>query len=250
MSQQVPQSQQTRAQRRPRRRGLGCLIAFLVVFALLLGVLVAADRIGRRYANDQVAQQVQTQLGLAQQPTVDITGFPFLTQVAANRFDRVVVDAADVSTGGSKPMTVQRLRLDLGQVVTGDNFSRATAGTLTGSAEIAWPEVQRAAGVPVTPLPDGRVELKVSPRVLGQQATVLLRGRPALDVAAQSLRVTDVQAEVAGYQLPDSVVSRVVEESVPAVPLQLPLGVRAGGLQVDAQQLTLDLSGQNIVLAG
>lgn len=250
MSQQVHPGQPAQARRRPRHRGLGCLIAFLLVFALLPGVLVAADRIGRGVANDQVAQQLQSRLGLTQKPNVDITGFPFLTQVAANRFERVVVDATGVSTGGSKPMTVQRLQLQLGQVVTGNNFSSATAGTLTGSADIAWPEVQRAAGVPVTPLPDGRVELRVSPRVLGQQATVLLRGRPALDVAAQSLRITEVQAEVAGYQLPDSVVRRVVQESVPSVPLQLPLGVRAGGLRVDAQRLALDLSGQNIVLAG
>lgn len=225
-------------------------MALLVVLALIVGGLIALDRVGRGIANDRVAEQLQAQLGLPQRPSVDITGFPFLTQVASRRFDRVLVDAAGVSTGGSKPMTVQRLHLDLGQVVTGSDFSTATAGTLTGTAEIAWPEVQKVAGVPITPLPDGRVELRVSPKILGQQATVLLRGRPALDAAAQTLRITDVQAEVAGYQLPDSVVRRVVQESVPSVPLQLPLGVRAESLQVDPQLLRLGLAGQNVVLVG
>ncbi|NNG19583.1 DUF2993 domain-containing protein [Naumannella sp. ID2617S] len=232
-----------------RRRQRGPVILLVVVVLLVAGVIVA-DRVARTKTNEQVAAQLQTQLGLAERPTVDIIGFPFLTQVAANRFNRVNVEAAGVRTGGDRPLTVRALHLQLGEVTTADNYRRITAGSLQGSAEVGWASVQEAAGVPVTPLPDGRVELTVSLSVLGQRAPVTLRGRPVLDVNEQSLRVREVQAELAGYQLPAAVVQRMVDQAVPSVPLNLPMGIRAESLQLTGEGPMLGLAGRNVVLTG
>ena len=55
---------------------------------LLLAGLYVGDRYAHRRAEQQVAALLQSQLGTPQPPTVDIEGFPFLTQVAADSIGR------------------------------------------------------------------------------------------------------------------------------------------------------------------
>ena len=54
---------------------------------------VAADRAACAVAENQMASQIQKQ-GFPAKPHVTIEGFPFLTQVAAGRLNKVVIRAA------------------------------------------------------------------------------------------------------------------------------------------------------------
>ena len=72
----LPVQQSPARQRRRSRWWLYVLIALVV----LLVLLVIADRASVAYAENRMAQQIQSQ-GLSSKPHVSIEGFPFLTQV-------------------------------------------------------------------------------------------------------------------------------------------------------------------------
>src|SRR5690348_14973565 len=79
--------------RRSPRRGL------LILLAVVVLLLVAADRIGLLMAERTVASKVQSSQHLANRPAVHIEGFPFLTQVIANRYRAVKLDSDHLTVG-------------------------------------------------------------------------------------------------------------------------------------------------------
>ena len=73
----------------------------LIVFLwLLIGLLLLADRGAAYVAGNQTARQVRIHEGLREDPKVTFRGFPFVTQAADNRFDRVDVTVRDYERGG------------------------------------------------------------------------------------------------------------------------------------------------------
>ncbi len=70
------------------------LLIGVVVCAL---VLTLADRCAVLYAEREAAQRLRADLDLAAAPEVEIHGFPFLTQIARQRVDRIDVAVPDVS---------------------------------------------------------------------------------------------------------------------------------------------------------
>ena len=76
----------------------------LIIAVILGGLFVAADRLAVHFAEGEVADRLKTQEGLTTTPSVDIKGFPFLTQVAGGELDDVEVGMkdydADTGTSG------------------------------------------------------------------------------------------------------------------------------------------------------
>jgi hypothetical protein len=77
-----------------RRRRKGPLIALITVIVLLV-LLVVSDRVANAYAENQMASQVQSSLGLSGKPHVTIQGFPFWTQLLAKDFKTVDITASN-----------------------------------------------------------------------------------------------------------------------------------------------------------
>jgi hypothetical protein len=145
----------------------------LLIFVIVLAVLVvAADRIGLVVAERQIASRVQSSQELSQQPSVDIEGFPFLTQVVANHYPAVRLKAQDM-TVGSRERRVKLADLDarLRDLRTVDRFSAATAETASGTALLTYQELSRALGVELGYAGGGRVQASSSVEVLGQTVT-------------------------------------------------------------------------------
>ena len=72
----------------------------LVIALLVLGgLLVAADFGAAALAESAVARQMRQQIGLADDPSVRINGFPFLTQALAGQYSAIDVDAQRLSVG-------------------------------------------------------------------------------------------------------------------------------------------------------
>ncbi|MEV6317567.1 DUF2993 domain-containing protein [Streptomyces sp. NPDC051776] len=88
--------------RRSRRRR-GRFAALPMVMKAVVAVLVAAafltvaDRWAALYAEKKAEEKLKNSLHLAADPEVDIHGFPFLTQLAGKRLDRVDVAIPDVA---------------------------------------------------------------------------------------------------------------------------------------------------------
>lgn len=154
---------------RRRRSPLRGLLIAVVVLAVLA---VAADRIGLLVAERQIASRVQSSQDLNRQPSVEIEGFPFLTQVVANHYPNVRLTAPEMPVGNSdRRVKLADLDARLHDVRAIDNFSGVTVQTADGTAMLTYPELSRALGVTVGYAGGGRVQASSSVEVLGQTVT-------------------------------------------------------------------------------
>jgi hypothetical protein len=119
---------------RQRRRGLGCLIAL----AILVAVLIGADRVAASVTESQLAGKIQTSQKLSQKPSVSIDGFPFLTQVISRHFGHVTVDIDNFTSRG---VPIQHIHADLRGVHVSSGYNSATVDTLTGNAVLSYAQV-------------------------------------------------------------------------------------------------------------
>lgn len=233
---------------RNRRRGCGP-VTLLILLALVAGLLVVGDRLAVRQAEGFVAENLRTRSRLDTTPQVTIHGFPFLTQVAARRFDRVDLEGTGVPAGTpERPLRVDRMDLRLSGVDTANNYRQISASDLDGTASVTWGEIGKQVGAQVAPERDGRIRVELTAGIYGQRVPVVVSARPVLDVPSQKVHLSEPRALVARYQVPDVVVERVVAENVPPVDLNLPLSLRASGLTVRRDHLDLGLQGTDIQL--
>jgi hypothetical protein len=124
--------------KRRRRRGTKWLIALVV----LLGLLVAADRIALAVAESQLASRIQSSQHLSEKPSVSITGFPFLTQVASRDFPHATVDIHGLT--GADDLQISNLHADLHGVHVNTGFNGATVDTLVATAELSYADIAKA----------------------------------------------------------------------------------------------------------
>lgn len=234
---------------RPRRRRTG-LVAFLVLGALLAVALAVGDGLARTYAQQQVAQRLRTQLGMTSEPSVAIRGVPFLTQVAANRFQQVDVagDQVVIADGGSTT-TLKRVRFTLTDVVTADSFRNVTAGGLDGVAGLGYDDISRQIKMPLRHGGGDRVALDASQRVYGQTIHIMITGVPHIDPAAQTFTLTEPKAELAGQAVPDAIVRLVMQDVARPARITLPMGLRATGITATADGLDVGVTGRDVPLS-
>ena len=121
------------------------MIIFLVTLVVLAILFVVADRVAVRYADSKFASQVQTQGGLSNKPTVNIEGFPFLTQLAARTFNEVKLSAATEKAG---PVVIDNLHATMHDMKLINGFSGAQVGSLNGTGLITFASLAKAADVP------------------------------------------------------------------------------------------------------
>ncbi|MFF4984505.1 DUF2993 domain-containing protein [Streptomyces sp. NPDC001046] len=162
--------------RRNRFAGLPLAVKAVAGLVVLAAFAALADRWALLYAEHRAADTVKDRLGLAAAPEVEIGGFPFLTQVAAERLESVTVTVPDVAAD----------RVSLAKVSATAHDIRLDTDGLTSV---------RGAGVPRF---DGEVQLSFADlnRELGSsQVTFTGRGRDrvraegVLPVAGHDLRL-------------------------------------------------------------
>ncbi|TKG73059.1 LmeA family phospholipid-binding protein [Prauserella endophytica] len=82
-----------------RKRGGRRAKRLVVVLVVLAGLLVAADFGVAAFAEHTVSQKAREQLGLTEDPSVTIHGFPFTTQAISGEYDHITVSAQGVPAG-------------------------------------------------------------------------------------------------------------------------------------------------------
>jgi hypothetical protein len=130
--------------RRRRHRGLITLGIVIVVILVILGV---GDQFARTYAQNRVAQQIQTSADMSAKPSVTIEGWPFLTQVASHNLKAVDIKADNVTTSGGK------LPVSFTAKATGvhlnSSFSGATVNHIAGQASITYQSLDSYLGTAI-----------------------------------------------------------------------------------------------------
>lgn len=154
------------------RRRRSPLVTLLVVLVVLAVLAVVADRVGRVVAEQQIGKKVQSSQDLDRRPTVDIKGFPFLTQVVANRYPTVHLTAQNLMVGSAdRQVRLADLDARLHDVRTIDKFSGASVQTADGTAVLSYAELSRALGVNLGYAGGGRVQASKTVQALGQNIT-------------------------------------------------------------------------------
>ena len=198
-----------------------------IVVALLAAVLIA-DRVAVICAQHRLARQIQDR-GFSGKPHVIIAGFPFLTQVAARRLNKVVIRAAGKKLG---PVEVRHLDLTL------HGIRGRTASQLSGTALVGFAGLAGVTGMPgLTLAADGPDRVKITVglgQVTGTATARVTRAGPG------GIRIAVISAGGIPMALLGSV--RDITMPLPA----LLLGTTIKGVSVTGQGVLVDIAGQNV----
>jgi LmeA-like phospholipid-binding len=124
---------------------------------VLVGLLVAADFGAAALAESAVSRQMRTELGLTDDPSVRINGFPFLTQAVSGQYPSIDVDAQHLAVGPFQQVEVNAQLHDvtapLSMLLSSGAKTVQVAGA-EGSVHIGAADIQRL----VPGLTKGRIE--------------------------------------------------------------------------------------------
>jgi hypothetical protein len=227
----------------------GLLIALVVV----LGLAVAADRIAVGIAEDKVAEQLAAKGGLAGTPSVDIAGFPFLTQAIAGDYDdvRISLTAADLGqpAGTRADVRLHGVHVPLSSVLSG-SVSQVPVDRIDGTATLSYALLAAQLGGDTTLRREGDgLRITKTVEVLGQTLPLTAVGTVTLD--GNDLVVDVQKAAGAGVDIPGFLVDRVsdlldIRYTVPA----LPFGLRLTGVEPADDGVDITVAAQDTVLRG
>jgi hypothetical protein len=218
----------------------------LIVLVVIVGLLVALDRIGDVVAERFAADTIQSNQHLPKRPDVNITGFPFLTQLATGNFAKVIVTDDDVPIGGSAAnLRLTTIQVTLHQVHVARDLSSVHADTADAIATMSFRELGHAlGGVRITYDGGGRITASKSIDILGHHFSGAISARPQISNDTLSFG----QAQVSNVnQLIAGAVALLQKVFAVHLPLSgIPFDVRVRSLHVDRAGLHLALVGHNL----
>ncbi|MEU3453991.1 DUF2993 domain-containing protein [Micromonospora sp. NPDC006766] len=245
---------------RPRRRGRKVLIGFVVLLLVLAGLLVVADRVAagvaERVIADQVRQEVARQDVQSAPPRVDVGGFPFLTQVAAGRYEHISIVLTDVK-GSVHGDTVSVPRLDVAahNVRASLDTLRSRRGdvvaeSVDGHATISYDSLAKLLDRPGLTLGerDGKLSVTAPVDILGKQLTV----NGTADVTVANGKVALKFKDLTAAGLPNLPLARTLlanyANSISAdVPLpELPFGLTVRQVEPKPDGLLVTADAKNV----
>lgn len=142
----------------------------LIALVVVVGLLVAADRIAVELAEDEAAGKIQHSQDLKERPEVSIRGFPFLTQAFDKKLDEVEARLTGLETDAAgTSLRVDRVDVTLHDVRLRDGLSASTAKDASGRALITYEDLTDAAPPGITLSyggeGEGKGKLKATARV-------------------------------------------------------------------------------------
>jgi hypothetical protein len=218
-----------RRRRRPVRRSVISLFVLLVIAI----VLVIGNFVGQAIAENDMANQFTTN-GFPVKPSVDIEGFPFLTQVVQKDFKKVVISASNIPAG---PVTISSLNATITGMHLNSSWNGATIDHLTATAFVSLSSLtggissELGDAASLTAVPDGVNKLRVTGTVLGLSASGVVE-----------IKQTGPQQITVELPTSGGLVGTLLG-SAASFPINLPAGVpptlRITGLTLNGQGLTL-----------
>ena len=222
-----------------------------IVLAVLLGLVVLADRVLVGITEESVGRELAKRGALQGEPEVDITGFPFLTQALAGRYDDVRVslsaDQLGQPEGTRADITLRGVEAPLSDVLSG-TVEALPVERLEGTVTLSYALLATELGRDVTLEREGeQLRITGTVDVLGQELPLTALGQ--VTVEDDELVIEVDSAEGAGVEVPGSVVDRAGEfldlrYPVPA----LPFGLRLTAVSPAEDGVAVRLAAENTVL--
>jgi hypothetical protein len=225
----------------------------LIALVVLVGLAVVADRVAVGIAEDQVAKQVAAKGGLSGKPSVDIAGFPFLTQAIAGDYHdvRISLTAADLDqpAGTRADVRLHGVQVPLSSVLSG-SVSSVPVDRIDGTATLSYALLAAQLGGDTTLRREGNgLRITKTVEVLGQTLPLTATGTVTLD--GNDLVVDVQQAAGAGVDIPGALVGRVsdlldIRYTVPA----LPFGLQLTSVTPGKDGVDITVAAKDTVLSG
>ncbi|CAO5230476.1 DUF2993 domain-containing protein [Frankia sp. AgKG'84/4] len=234
-------------------RGRGLRITAVVV-VVLLGLLVAVDRIAVRVAASQLATRAQRAEDLPSRPGVSIGGFPFLTQVVAGDYRHVQVDVRGRTEQGLRVdrvhADVTHVRIPLADVIN-DRVRQVPVDHLTARVELTFTDINaylRGHGTQATVAGAGQaIRVAGSVSILGGVYPV--SGTASVGVQPDAVTFTPQELTAAGSVLPPALRETAARLLTVRVPIaDLPFNLRLSSATVGADRVIFEALGENVVL--
>ena len=225
----------------------------LITLVVLIGLAVVADRVGVGIADTRVADQIQQQVHLGGAPTVDITGFPFLTQAIAGRYTdvRIGLSAADLGQpeGTTASVSLHGARVPLSAVLSG-SVRQIPVDRVDGTATLSYGLLSAKLGGDTTLRPEGS-GLRITRTVQVAGFTLPLTAAGTVTLEGDELVVDVQRASGVGVQVPDFLVDQVsrlldLRYPIPA----LPFGLKLTAVSPGSDGIRIQLAATNTVLTG
>jgi len=225
----------------------------LITLVVLLGLAVAADRIAVGVAEDRVAKELAAKGGLAGSPSVDIHGFPFLTQAVAGNYEdvRISLTAADLGQpeGTSADVALHGVHVPLSTVLSG-SVSEVPVDRLDGTATLSYALLSAQLGGDTTLHREGD-GLRITRTVEVAGFTLPLTAAGTVGLDGNDLVVTVDQVAGAGVKIPSYLVDQVtnlldLRYTVPA----LPFGLKLTSVRPADDGVVVTVQGTDTVLRG
>jgi hypothetical protein len=137
--QQPPLSGQSRPPKR-KHRGRRWLIALVVLILILVGIDFGA----KAFAENAIATKIDSS-GLGTKPSVNIEGFPFLTQVASRDLSQIDINASNFTV---KQVVISSLHATATGVRPNASFNGATIGKINGTLVVSFSTVTNLIPIP------------------------------------------------------------------------------------------------------
>jgi hypothetical protein len=175
------------------------------VLLVVLLALVVVDRVAVGIAEDQIADRVQESQALATKPSVDVRGFPFLTQVVRGRYKQATATVTGLERNGLRlseiSIDAEGVRVDLGDLLSG-TVNAVPVDHARGSVLVTYDDLNaylanRVEVPKVTVRPDGsavKVTGSVEIPVLGRSLSLSGDARVDVDGENVTIRPTAVEA--------------------------------------------------------
>lgn len=234
------------------RRGSGpqALLVVVAVVVVLLAGLWFVDRQVHRRVEATVATDLQPRLGTPEVPQVVIGGYPFLTQLAGQRFDSVHVVADRLGESTDARLIIRHADLELTGVSSTDWFKTLNADRVAGTAEVSYDQLKTLVTAPITYAGNGRFSIVASSTLVSLPVAATVTGGLGLNVDDQTVSLTDPTLVVAGYTVPDNVAEILIKSVVKPTPVNgLPYDLKLTGLTAADDGLHVVVGGENVALA-
>jgi hypothetical protein len=212
-----------------------------VVVVLIVAILGIGDFVAKAAAENTIAQKVQSS-GLSAKPSVNIEGWPFLTQLAAKDIKVIDISGNNVTANGSK------VAFDFTAKATGVHLSSlsssasATVDNINGQATLPFSSVAGLlpiSGVTLTADPaDGPNAVKADLGIAGSVTGTVKLTDPSHIVI--SLNSASGLASALG-----SVAGQSYTIDIP----KLPAGLVVRSVRVDSQGIVATASASNTTLS-
>jgi hypothetical protein len=235
-----------------------------VILALLAAVLVMVDRVSAKVAANHIHDKVIAELASRGVTTdtmqVTVEGFPFLTQFARGRYDKIKIDLQGVRAEGARLpyllVVAEGVHANASQVVQGD--AQVTAEKVTGDGIIDWASLGTLvdqAGVGFTDVTFAPVNDQLGATgtvsVLGQ--SIAVSATAAVSLSGDTVKIKLSDARLQEVNLPQAVQTAVDDYlrnftfSVKIPPL--PFHLNIDQMHLEPTGLSITATATNVALA-